>query len=115
VVMDEYGYVMATVPATPGFEARPVVGFIAHVDTSPEMPGHDVRPIVRRAYDGRDLTFPDDPALVLRMADDPALGRQLGNDVVTASGLTLLGADDKAGVAAIMAAVEHLVTHPELA
>jgi tripeptide aminopeptidase len=112
VVMDGYGYVMATVPATPGHERSPAVGFIAHVDTSPEMPGHDVRPIVHERYDGRDLVLPDDPSAVLRAADDPALASQLGNDIVTASGLTLLGADDKAGVAEIMAAVEHFVTHP---
>jgi tripeptide aminopeptidase len=113
VVMDDYGYVMATVPATPGYERAPVVGFIAHVDTSPEMPGHEVRPIVHERYDGRDLVLPDDRSVVLRVADNPALSSHLGNDIVTASGLTLLGADDKAGVAEIMAAVEHFVTHPE--
>jgi tripeptide aminopeptidase len=113
VVMDEYGYVMASVPASAGCEGAPVIGFIAHVDTSPEMPGHDVRPIVHERYDGRDLLLPDDPSAVLRAADDPALPAQIGNDVVTASGLTLLGADDKAGVAEIMAAVEHLVTNPD--
>ena len=113
VVMDEYGYVMATVPASPGCERAPVIGFIAHVDTSPEMPGHDVRPIVHERYDGRDLVLPDDSTAVLRVADDPALAAQIGNDVVTASGLTLLGADDKAGVAEIMAAVEYLVTHAD--
>jgi tripeptide aminopeptidase len=115
VVMDEYGYVMATVPATPGHERAPVIGFIAHVDTSPEMPGHDVRPIVHEKYDGRDLALPDDPSVVLRAEENPALATQIGNDIVTASGLTLLGADDKAGVAEIMAAVEHLVGHPEAA
>ena len=113
VVMDEYGYVMATVPASPGCERAPVIGFIAHVDTSPEMPGQDVRPIVHERYDGRDLVLPDDPSVVLRAADNPALAAQIGNDVVTASGLTLLGADDKAGVAEIMAAVEHLVTQAD--
>lgn len=113
VVMDDYGYVMATVPATPGHERAPVIGFIAHVDTSPEMPGHGVRPIVHERYDGRDLALPDDPSAVLRAADNPALASQIGNDIVTASGSTLLGADDKAGVAEIMAAVEYLVTHPE--
>ncbi len=113
VLMDEYGYVMASVPASAGCEGAPVIGFIAHVDTSPEMPGHDVRPIVHERYDGRDLLLPDDPSAVLRAADDPALPAQIGNDVVTASGLTLLGADDKAGVAEIMAAVEHLVTNPD--
>jgi tripeptide aminopeptidase len=110
--MDEYGYVMATIPATPGREDAPVIGFIAHVDTSPEMPGHDVRPIVHERYDGRDLILPDGG--VLRASDNPALARQIGNDIVTASGLTLLGADDKAGVAEIVAAADYLMTHPEV-
>lgn len=115
VVIDDYGYVMATVPATAGHEQAPVIGFVAHVDTSPEMPGHDVRPIVHERYDGRDLVLPDDPAAVLRASENPALAAQTGHDIVTASGLTLLGADDKAGVAEIMAAVEYLVTHPDVA
>jgi tripeptide aminopeptidase len=112
--MDEYGYVMATVPATSGRGHLPAIGFIAHVDTSPEMPGDGVRPIVHERYDGRDLVLPDDPGLALRASDDPALRSQIGNDIVTASGLTLLGADDKAGVAAIMAAAEHLASHAEI-
>jgi tripeptide aminopeptidase len=112
--MDEHGYVMATVPATAGLAAVPVVGLLAHVDTSPEMPGHDVRPIVHERYDGRDIVLPDDPSAVLRAAENPALTARIGDDIVTASGLTLLGADDKAGVAAIMAAVEMLMTHPEI-
>ncbi len=112
--MDEYGYVMATVPATAARADLPAIGFIAHVDTSPEMPGDGVRPIVHERYDGRDLVLPDDPALALRASDDPALRLQIGNDIVTASGLTLLGGDDKAGVAAIMAAVEYLMSHPEI-
>jgi tripeptide aminopeptidase len=113
--MDEHGYVMATIPATAGCENAPVVGFIAHVDTSPEMPGHDVRPIVHHGYDGRDLLLPEDRGAALRAIDDPALAAQIGNDIVTASGLTLLGADDKAGVAEIVAAAEWLVTHPDIA
>jgi tripeptide aminopeptidase len=113
VSMDEHGYVMATIPATS--EKRvPVIGLIAHVDTSPEMPGQDVRPIVHRKYDGGDLVLPDDLEVVLRPADDPALAACVGHDIVTASGLTLLGADDKAGVAAIMAAAEYLTAHPEI-
>jgi len=113
VLMDEHGYVMATIPATS--EKRvPVIGLIAHVDTSPEMPAGDVRPIVHRRYDGRDLVLPDDPAVVLTAAGEPALASCLGHDIVTASGLTLLGADDKAGVAAIMAAAEYLTAHPEI-
>jgi tripeptide aminopeptidase len=111
--MDQYGYVMATVPPTRGCEQAPVIGFIAHVDTSPEMPGHDVRPILHRHYDGRDLVLPDDPSAVVRLADNAALAAQIGNTIVTASGRTLLGSDDKAGVAEIVAAVEYLQQHPE--
>ena len=108
--VDSNGYVMATIPASPGFERRPAIGFIAHVDTSPEMSGANVRPIVHERYDGRDIVLPDDPSAVLRPADDPALAARIGDDIVTASGTTLLGADDKAGLAAIMAAAELLVT-----
>jgi tripeptide aminopeptidase len=113
-VMDAHGYVMATIPATTGLAAAPLIGFIAHVDTSPEMPGLDVKPIVHERYDGRNLVLPDDPSAVLRAADDPALAARIGHDIVTASGLTLLGADDKAGVAEIMAAAEYLLAHPEI-
>jgi tripeptide aminopeptidase len=112
--MDDYGYVMASVPATIERDDVPVIGFIAHVDTSPEMPGHDVRPLVHERYDGRDLVLPDDPSVVLRLAENPALAEQMGHTIVTASGRTLLGSDDKAGVAEIVAAVEHLVAHPEI-
>jgi tripeptide aminopeptidase len=105
---------MATIPATISGRVIPTIGFIAHVDTSPEMPGHDVKPIVHQRYDGRDLVLPDDPSVVLRGADNPALLSLVGSDIVTASGLTLLGADDKAGVAEIVAAAEHLMRHPEI-
>jgi tripeptide aminopeptidase len=113
--MDDNGYVMATVPSTTDRPDVPVIGFLAHVDTSPEMPGNGVVPIVHERYDGRDIVLPDDPSAVLRAADNPVLAGRIGDDIVTASGLTLLGADDKAGVAAIMAAVEHLVHHPDIA
>ena len=112
--IDEHGYVMATIPPTPGKEHVPAVGFIAHVDTSPEVSGAHVKPIVHKNYDGRDLVLPDDPSMVLREADNPELAEQRGNDIITASGLTLLGSDDKSGVAEIMAAAEYLVSHPEL-
>src|SRR3954471_8407551 len=112
--IDHHGYVTATIPASPGKPDVPVIGFIAHVDTSPEVSGAGVRPIVHRSYDGRDLVLPDDPAYVLRESDNPELAAQRGHDIITASGLTLLGADDKAGVAEIMAAAEHLVSHPEI-
>ena len=110
--LDEHGYLMATIPASDGRTDAPAIGFIAHVDTSPEMPGANVRPIVHRSYDGGDIVLPDDPAAVLRASESPDLAAQIGNDIVTASGTTLLGADDKAGVAAIMAAAEHLVRNP---
>ena len=112
--MDRNGYVMATIPATSPNRDVPIIGFIAHVDTSPEMPGAGVRPIVHRGYDGRDIVLPDDPSAVLRPAENPALAAQRGHDIVTASGLTLLGADDKAGVAEIMEAAAYLVAHPEI-
>ena len=113
VDLDQHGYLMATIPAT-GTSTAPVVGFIAHVDTSPEMPGANVRPLVHQAWDGRDIVLPDDPSAVLRAADDPELASQVGHDIVTASGTTLLGADDKAGVAAIVSAAAYLVEHPEI-
>jgi tripeptide aminopeptidase len=114
VTMDEHGYVMATIPSTTAKERVPVIGFIAHVDTSPEMPGQDVQPIVHAKYDGRDLVLPDDPSAVLRATTDASLAAHQGHDIVTASGTTLLGADDKAGVAEIMAAAEYLMAHPEI-
>ena len=112
--MDEHGYVMATIPATTSKANVPTIGFIAHVDTSPEMSGADVKPIVHRQYDGRDLVLPDDrrPCCVWRTI--PALADQLGHDIVTASGTTLLGADNKAGVAEIVTAAEYLIAHPEI-
>ena len=112
--IDTHGYVTASIPATSPKAGVPVIGIIAHVDTSPEMSGAGVRPIVHRKYDGRDLTLPDDPSAVLRPADSPYLADCIGHDIVTASGTTLLGADNKSGVAAIMAAAEYLVTHPDV-
>jgi tripeptide aminopeptidase len=114
ITMDEHGYVMATIPSTTSKERVPVVGLIAHVDTSPEMPGQDVKPILHERYDGRDLVLPDEPTAVLNAANDPSLAAHQGHDIVTASGTTLLGADDKAGVAEIMAAAEYLMAHPEI-
>jgi tripeptide aminopeptidase len=106
--------VTATIPATSPKTEVPVIGFIAHVDTSPEMPGAGVKPIVHRNYQGQDLVLPDDPTAVLRYADNPHLAEQIGNDIVTASGTTLLGADNKAGVAEIVTAAAWLVAHPEI-
>jgi tripeptide aminopeptidase len=113
--IDQYGYVMAAIPASPGKQHVPAIGFIAHVDTSPEVSGANVRPVVHENYDGRDLVLPDDPACVLRLADNPELEQQYGHDIITASGHTLLGADDKAGVAEIMAAADYLMSHADIA
>jgi tripeptide aminopeptidase len=112
--IDEHGYVTGTIPATTQKPDVPVIGFIAHVDTSPEMSGLDVKPIVHRNYRGGDITLPDDLEAVLRVADSPYLSECVGHDIVTASGKTLLGADNKSGVAEIMAAAEYLVAHPEI-
>jgi tripeptide aminopeptidase len=112
--IDQYGYVMATIPPSPGKDQVPAIGFIAHVDTSPEVSGANVTPIVHRRYDGRDLVLPDDSSVVLRQSENPELAEQHGNDIITASGTTLLGSDDKSGVAEIMAAAEYLMAHPEI-
>jgi tripeptide aminopeptidase len=109
--LDENGYVVATLAAT--VQGAPVVGLIAHVDTSPDAPGDGVEPIVHRDYDGTPIRLPRG-ATVLDPADMPALAAKIGHDIVTSSGDTLLGADDKAGVAEIMTAVAHLAAHPEL-
>jgi len=111
--LDKHGYVVATLPASPGVEA-PVIGLVAHVDTSPDASGTNVQPRVWKAYDGGVLALPGDPRQVLSPQDSPALGEHIGHDIVTSDGTTLLGADDKAGVAEIMAAVAFLTRHPEL-
>jgi tripeptide aminopeptidase len=113
--VDANGYVTATVPGTSSKSRVPVVGFISHVDTSPEVSGTNVKPIVHPRYDGRDLVLPDDPTAILRMSECPPLADRIGDDIVTASGTTLLGADNKAGVAEIVTAAEYLMAHPEIA
>ncbi|WP_210493113.1 peptidase T [Patulibacter sp. SYSU D01012] len=113
--LDEQGYVYATLPASapaPDDARWPAVGLIAHVDTSPDAPGEGVEPLVHRAYDGGRITLPK-AGTVLDPEQIPELRSRVGHDVVTASGDTLLGADDKAGVAEIMTAVAYLVAHPE--
>ena len=112
--LDDFGYVYATVPATSPKPNVPVICFCSHVDTSPDVTGQGVKPIVHANWQGNDLVLPDDPTQVIRLAEHPDLADQLGNDIITASGTTLLGADNKAGVAAIMGAVEYLVQHPEI-
>ena len=113
VTMDEYGYVMGTVPATPGREKAPVIGFIAHVDTSPDMSGKNVKPRIIEEYDGGDIALNGE--LTMRVADFPELRFFKGHTLIHTDGTTLLGADDKAGVAEIMTAAEYLLTHPETA
>ncbi len=112
--MDDHGYVTATVPPTSTRPDVPTIGFIAHVDTSPEMSGAGVQAIVHHGYDGGDIVLPDDPDAVLRVIDSPYLGECVGHDIVTASGLTLLGADNKSGVAEIVTAAEYLLAHPDI-
>ncbi len=114
VCMDAHGYVFATVPATSVKPDVPVIGFLAHVDTSPEMSGQGVKAIIHENYNGQDLVLPDDPSAVIGFEGNPHLAGQIGNDIITASGTTLLGADNKAGVAEIMTAVEYLLSHPEI-
>lgn len=111
--MDEFGYVYATVPATTSKEV-PVICYCSHMDTSPDSSGTNVKPLVHSNYDGRDLVLPDDPNVLIRLADHPDLAHQVGNDIITASGTTLLGADNKAGVAAIMDAAHFFMNHPEV-
>ena len=111
--LDEFGYVYATLPSNVDREV-PVLCFCAHVDTSPDCTGAGVKPLVHRNYQGQDLILPDDTSQVISPKDHPYLLERLGDDIVTASGTTLLGADDKAGVAVIMDFVQHMVNHPEL-
>jgi len=108
--LDEHGYVYATIPANSEKSNIPVICFCSHVDTSPDVTGASVEPIVHQKWSGGDIILPDDPTQILKMSEHPDLKNQIGNDIVTASGTTLLGADNKAGVAEIMAAAEILVT-----
>jgi len=113
VELDEHCYLYGTIPASPG-SVGPVVGLLAHLDTSPSVSGENVKPLVRTRYDGSPLAFPDDPSLSLAPADSPELLQFVGEEIVTASGATLLGADDKAGIAEIVSAAAVLARHPEL-
>ncbi len=112
VVLTEHGYVLATLPAT-SKKPVPTIAWFAHVDTATNLPGA-AKPIVHRNYDGRPIVLPDDPAQKLTVETTPALRNAIGHDIVTASGTTLLGSDDKSGVATIMATVQHLLQHPEI-
>ena len=113
VTLSEYGYVMATLPANIDAEV-PVVGFIAHMDTSPDMSGKGVVPQITPKYDGGDILLDAKEYIVLSPSEFPELNKYIGQDIVTTSGKTLLGADDKAGVAEIVTAMEYLLAHPEI-
>ncbi|HLT41084.1 MAG TPA: peptidase T [Sphingobacteriaceae bacterium] len=111
--IDEHGYVMGTIPSNTEKDV-PVICFCAHMDTSPDCSGKNVKPLVHKNYQGEDLILPDDPTQVLNPSNHPDLAHQLGNDIITASGNTLLGADNKAGVAEIMDAVQQLLNNPQI-
>ncbi len=110
---DEYGYVYGTLPSNVP-QKIPVICFCSHVDTAPDCSGYQVNPVLHRNYQGEDLPLPDDPSQVIRARDYPYLLKHIGEDIITAGGLTLLGADDKAGVAIIMDLVNYLMTNPEV-
>jgi len=112
VHQDEHGLVWATIPAN--VDGAPTICWLAHVDTSPEFTAKDVKPIVHRNYNGQDIPLPGDPSRVIGVAETPQLTAMKGKTLITTDGTTLLGADDKAGVAVIMSAAAHLMTHPEL-
>ena len=112
VSIDKYGYAMGTIPASEGCGDAPVIGFLAHVDTSPDMSGENVRPRIIDNYDGSNIVLNN--ALTMRVADFPELKNFVGHTLIHTDGTTLLGADDKAGVAEIMTATEYLLAHPEI-
>jgi tripeptide aminopeptidase len=111
--LDEHGYVYATIPATTD-KRVPVICFCSHMDTSPDCTGKDVKPQIVKDYRGGDIVLKADPTQIIRVADNPALGDQTGNDIVTTDGTTLLGADNKAGLAEIMDAAHFLVNNPQV-
>ncbi len=113
VSLDQFGIVMGTVPATVSHNA-PTIAWVAHVDTSPEFSGTNVRPVVHKNYSGGDIVLPGDTSRVIQVAENPALNKLQGATVVTTDGTTLLGADDKSGIAVIMTAAAHLLAHPEI-
>ena len=111
--LDEWGYVMATIPSNVEDKDVPALGFIAHVDTSPDASGADIKPQIIEGYDGGDVALNGVPGLALKVADFPELAEYKGQTIITTDGTTLLGADDKAGVAEIMNAVQYIMEHPE--
>ena len=113
VIMDEHGYVMGTLPANNG-KTGPVIGFVAHVDTSPDMPGNDIKPQIIENYDGGDVLLNKELELVLSPKEFPEMKLYVGQTLITTDGTTLLGADDKAGITEIITALEYLTKHPEI-
>lgn len=111
--MDEHGYIYATLPSNTSKKV-PTICFCSHMDTSPDCSGTNVNPVIHKNFQGTDLVLPNDNSQVIKFAEHPALKDQIGNDIVTADGTTLLGADNKAGVAEIMDAVHYLINHPEV-
>jgi tripeptide aminopeptidase len=112
--LDEHGYVYATIPSNTHKNNVPVVCFCAHMDTAPDFSGTNVKPQIVRNYQGGDITLPGDASQVIRVTDHPVLKDLVGHDIVTSDGTTLLGADDKAGIAEIMAAAEFLINNPDV-
>jgi tripeptide aminopeptidase len=111
--MDEWGYVYATIPST-SQKNVPVICLCSHVDTAPDCSGMNVKPILHKDYKGQDIVLPDDPTQIISVKDHPYLSEKIGDDIITASGLTLLGADDKAGVAVIMELADTLIKDPSI-
>ena len=115
VELDEKGYIMATLPASPSLSGEtPTIGFIAHLDTSPDMSGENVKTRIVESYDGNDIVLNNEKKIVLETAKYPELLQYKGQDIIVTDGTTLLGADDKAGIAAIVTAMEYLIAHPEI-
>ena len=114
--MDEYGYVMATYPGNldGDNEKVPVIGFLGHVDTSPEVPGKNVKPIIHEDYDGKDIVLPGDKDIVIKVEENPDPKEHKGDDIITSDGTTLLGADNKAGIAEILTLINHLNANPDI-
>ena len=110
--IDEFGYVYATIPGNSDKKNIPAICFCSHVDTAPDCSGKNVKPLLHKNYDGKDIILPDDPTQVLRVSDSDYLKSRIGGDIITANGNTLLGSDDKSGVAVIMQAAQWLVDNP---
>lgn len=113
ITLDDNGYLMATLPANTD-KHIPVIGFIAHMDTSPDMSGHHVKPRIIKNYDGKDIVLNEKENVILKTADFPEVTKYIGQELVVTDGTTLLGADDKAGIAEIVTAMEYLIAHPEI-